>query len=80
MRTILKQKKTVADLVTLLKNSGQEGEVAEYTASMEELQKRFEAVNFDKMISENKGDLILTDKTLAGITEQVKKIRAKIVG
>ena len=79
MRTILKQKKTVADLVTLLKSAGQEGEVAEYTASMEELYKRFEAVDFDKMISENKGDLILTDKNLAGITEQVKKIRSKIV-
>jgi hypothetical protein len=79
IRTILKQKKTVADLVTLLKNSGQEGQVAEYTASMEELYKRFEAVDFEKMISENKGDLILTDKTLAGITEQVKQMRAKIV-
>jgi hypothetical protein len=80
IKTILKQKQTVVDLIALLKASGQDAQVTEYIASLEELHKKFEAVNFDKMISENKGDLIVTDKTLADIAAQVKQIRAKIVG
>ncbi|MES2734506.1 MAG: hypothetical protein V4714_22350 [Bacteroidota bacterium] len=80
IKTILKQKQTVADLIALLKASGQDAQITEYVTSLEELHKKFEAVNFDKMISDNKGDLIVTDKTLADIAAQVKQIRAKIVG
>ena len=77
--TILKQKKPLADLITLLKSSGGDAQVGEYVTSLTELYQKFEAANFEEKLKNNQGNLLVNDKDLAGITAQVKQIRAKIV-
>jgi hypothetical protein len=77
--TILKQKKSLADLIELLKAADQSPQVKEYTDSLTELYKKFEEANFEEKVKANKGDLIVNDKSLVDITAQVKQIRAKIV-
>ncbi|QHT71225.1 hypothetical protein GXP67_33525 [Rhodocytophaga rosea] len=79
MLTIIKQKKSLADLLAILKSAPQDAQVVEYTGYLTDLYNQFENLNFDEKVKTNSGDLVVTDKTLSGITAKVKEIRAKIV-
>jgi hypothetical protein len=79
MLTIIKQKQSLADLLAILKSAPQDAQVVEYTGYLNDLYKQFENLNFDEKVKNNSGDLVVTDKTLSGITAKVKEIRAKIV-
>lgn len=79
MLTIIKQKKSLGDLLTILKSAPQDAQVVEYTGYLNDLYKQFENLNFDEKVKNNSGDMVVTDKTLSGITAKVKEIRSKIV-
>ena len=51
-----------------------------YLTQMQDLKKQFEALNLDDQIRNNRGDLMVNDKTLTGISAKVKQIRKQIVG
>lgn len=79
MLTIIKQKQSLADLLAILKSAPQDAQVVEYTGYLNDLYKQFENLNFDEKVKNNSGDMVVTDKTLSGITAKVKEIRSKII-
>ncbi len=81
VRVILKQKQPLADLISVLKSLKEEDEqVKKLITGLEELKKMYDDLNIEEKIKNNQGDLIVTDKTIKGITDKVKEIRGIIVG
>jgi len=78
--TIAKQKKTLGDLISILKAAKQDATVKEFTTHLEELHKKFETLNIEEQLKNNKGDLKITPQILTDITPKVKEIRNKIIG
>lgn len=76
---IIDQKKSLADLINLLKNVKQDEQVTAYTQKLTDLQAQFEALKFEEKLKANAGDFAVTDKTLLGITAKVKEIRSEMV-
>ncbi len=78
--TIAKQKKTLGDLISILKAAKQDATVKEFTTHLEELHKKFETLNIEEQLKNNKGDLKITPQILTDIIPKVKEIRNKIIG
>ena len=78
--TIARQKKTLGDLISILKAAKQDDIVKEYTGHLKDLHKKFETLNIEEQLKNNKGDLKITPQILTDITPKVKEIRNKIVG
>lgn len=76
---IIDQRKSLADVQNMLKNTAQDATVKDYSAKMDELSKQFAALNFDEKLKNNAGDFAVSDATLKGITAKVKEIRGDIV-
>jgi hypothetical protein len=79
IKTVIDQKKSLADLIEILKNAKQDASVAEYRKVLENLHETFKASQLEEKIKTNKGDLRLTDKSIIDIANKVKEIRTKIV-
>jgi len=76
---ILDQEEPLADMIDLLSSIDNKGDWIEgLINSMEELKGNYEALEIEDQISDNRADLVLTDKTLEKITIQIKKIRATV--
>lgn len=76
---IIDQKKSLADLIGLMKSVKQDDQVTAYTQKLTDLQTQFEALKFEEKVKANVGDFAVTDKTLLGITAKVKEIRSEMV-
>ena len=79
IKTIVDQENSLNDLIKIVKSAKKDAALDEYTKSLEELSATYKASNLKEQIKNNKGDLLLTDKSLADITAKVKQIRSKIV-
>jgi hypothetical protein len=78
MRIILQQKKSVAELLKMLKTVDQTEPVVAIVTDLALLDKAFTALNIEEQIAKNRGDLVLTDKNLEEITTIVERLRAGI--
>ncbi|MDJ1471660.1 hypothetical protein [Xanthocytophaga flava] len=76
---IIKQKQSLADLITILKSVKQDEAVVAYTQKLNDLYGQFEALKFEESLKSNAGNFAVTDKTLTEITKKVEAIRADIV-
>lgn len=77
--SITKQEESLDDLIEILQEVKADPQAQAYLVQMQDLKKQFEALNLDDQIKQNRGDLMINDKTLTGITAKVKQIRGKIV-
>jgi hypothetical protein len=80
MRIVLEQRKSVADLITMLMAVDQTDPVTVMVADLKELQTAYDALNIEEQIKNNRADLVLTDKNLEQITKIVDKLRNSITG
>lgn len=80
VRLILDQEKALGDLIKALQGLNKSDELSKLITQLEDLQKLYKELNIQEKIKNNQGSLILTDKTIQGITEKVKEIRGGIVG
>lgn len=78
MRIILKQKESVTDLVNMLSGVDQVDPVPNILADLKTLQAHYKELNIEEQIKNNRGDLVLSDKNLVGITEVAAKLRKDI--
>lgn len=70
VRVILDQKAPLEELIKALKSLNDKPEdVNKLISDLDELYKMYETLNIDEKIKKNQGDLILSDKTLTGITK-----------
>jgi len=76
---IMEQKKSLGDLIELMKSVKQDEQVAAYTQKLNDLYTQFDALKFEEKLKNNAGDFAVNDKTLQGITAKVKEIRSDIV-
>ncbi|MCU0445198.1 MAG: hypothetical protein MUE85_09780 [Microscillaceae bacterium] len=79
VRLVLDQEKTLGDLLNALKGLEKSEDSDKLIAQLEDLQKLYKALDIQEKIKNNQGGLIITDKTIQGITEKVKEIRNSIV-
>lgn len=79
IKIILDQKAAIGEVTKLLNSVDKDDEVNQLIAEFGELQKTYEALNMDEQIKNNRADLMLSDETLASITEIISKIRARLV-
>lgn len=79
MSIVLKQKKSVGELLNILSTIEQTEPVATIVADLQALKASYDALNIEEQIKNNRGDLALSDKNLADITARVEKLRADIV-
>jgi hypothetical protein len=78
VRIILKQEKPLNDLIKVLKSLDLEPDINDLIKSFEELDKLYKALDIEEKIKNNKGDLVLNDKTIKEITAKVKAIRTEV--
>ncbi len=80
MRVVLEQKVAVSELVKMLSTVEQEDIVPGLLDDLKALEKTYQELNIEEQIRNNRADLVLSDKNLAGITALVEKIRGEITG
>jgi hypothetical protein len=80
MRIVLEQKKSVSDLIKMLSAVDQTEPITAILKDLQELETTYAALNIEEQIKNNRGDLVLTDKNLVGITTIVERIRKGITG
>lgn len=76
IRMILNQEEPLNDMIGLLNNIEDKDDwISGLINSMEELKKNYEALDIQDSLSENRTNVVLSDKTLERITLQIRKIR-----
>ncbi len=79
IKLIVDQEKSLGDMIELLKSIDDKGDWIEgLINSLEELKSNYEMLDVQDQISENRADLVLTDKTLERITLQIEKVRTTV--
>lgn len=79
VKLILKQEEPLSDMISLLNNIQDKDDwIDGLINSMEELKRNYEALEVEDLLSDNRTDLVLTDKTLERITLQISKIRKTV--
>lgn len=78
IRVILEQKKSVSELLKMMKTVDQTEPVTAIVGDLASLESAYTALNIEEQIKNNHADLILTDKNLEEITKIVEKLRASI--
>jgi len=79
VQIITKQDKPLGDLINALKSLAKTDEIANLIKQLEDLAAIYKKLNIADKIKQNRGDLILTDETIKGITNKVKEIRSSII-
>jgi len=79
IKIILDQRVGIAETIKLLESVESDEEVVQLIADFNALLKSYEELNIEEQIKNNQADLILSDETLKNITEQVAKIRARLI-
>src|SRR5690606_6748455 len=67
MRVVLQQKVAVSELVKMLSPLENEDAVKPILADLKELEQTYQGLNIEEQIRNNRADLVLSDKNLAGI-------------
>ena len=75
VRLILEQEEPLADLTKLLSGLEGDGTSAELISMAKDLSTKYSALNIQEKIENNEGTSLLEDESLAGVTEQVIKMR-----
>jgi hypothetical protein len=75
MRVILEQRKSVSELLKMMKSVEQSDPVTAIVADLTKLESAYAALNIEEQIKNNRADLILTDKNLEEITKVVGTLR-----
>ncbi|RAV98094.1 hypothetical protein [Pseudochryseolinea flava] len=78
MRIILQQKKSVSELLKMLKTVEQTEPVVAIVNDLVLLETAYGKLNIEEQIAKNRGDLVLTDKNLEEITTITERIRKGI--
>jgi len=78
MRIVLQQKKSVSELLKMLKTVDQTEPVVAIVTDLTALEGAYSKLNIEEQISKNRGDLVLTDKNLEEITLIVERLRKGI--
>jgi len=79
MQIILNQEKSVDETIAMLETVEQTNPVEQILADLKELQSNFKKLNIQEQIRNNRADLVLSDATLAEITNSVERLRKGIV-
>ena len=80
MRVVLEQKTSVSEMVKMLEDAEQTETIAAIKEDFKELEETYQSLNIEEQIKNNRADLVLSDKNLAGITTIVEKIRKRVTG
>lgn len=80
MRVVLEQKNSVSEVVKMLEAAEQTETVTAIKEDFKKLEQTYQNLNIEEQIKNNRADLVLSDKNLAGITEIVEKIRKQVTG
>lgn len=79
MSVILKQEKSLDDLILLLESTEQSEAVTNMVSELKALSQSYKELNIDEQIENKRADLVLSDQTLIDITTKVASIRQSIV-
>jgi len=79
IKIILDQKAAIAEVIKLLKSVDSDAEVDQLIVDFEALLKTYENLNIEEQIKNNRADLMLSDETLKSITEQIDKMRTRLI-
>ena len=79
IKIILDQRVAIEEVVKLLKSVDSDEEVEQLISDFNALLKTYETLNIEEQIKNNRADLMLSDETLKSITEQVDKMRARLI-
>ena len=80
MRVVLEQRNSVSEVVKMLEAAEQTETVTAIKEDFKKLEQTYQNLNIEEQIKNNRADLVLSDKNLAGITEIVEKIRKQVTG
>jgi hypothetical protein len=75
IRVVLEQKKSVSELLKMMKSVDQTDPVTAIVADLTKLESAYAALNIEEQIKNNRADLILSDKNLVEITSIVEGLR-----
>jgi hypothetical protein len=78
MRIVLQQKKSVSELLKMMKSVDQTEPVVAIVKELAALEEAYSRLNIEEQISKNRGDLVLTDKNLEEITLIVERLHKGI--
>lgn len=79
IRVVLEQEKAVNDLLELLRTVEGTEPVEQLITDLEELKKKYDELNIQEQIRNNRADLVLNNETLSSITQKIEDIRTFIV-
>jgi hypothetical protein len=75
IRVVLEQKKSVSELLKMMKSVEQTDPVTDIVAKLTTLETTYAALNIEEQIKNNRADLVLSDKNLVEITKVVEELR-----
>lgn len=78
IRVVLDQKKSVSELLSMLKTVEQDEPIATIVTDLKALEAQYAALNIEEQIKNNKANMVLSDKNLVEITNIVEKLRKSI--
>jgi hypothetical protein len=78
IRVVLDQKRSVSELLTMLRAIEQTEPVTTIVADLKDLETQYAALNIEEQIKNNKANPVLSDKNLIEITNIVEKLRKNI--
>ena len=79
MQIILNQEKSIDETIAMLETVDQSNPVEQILVDLKELQSNYRKLNIQEQIRNNRADLVLSDATLAEITDSIERIRKSIV-
>jgi hypothetical protein len=78
MRVVLEQRKSVTELLKMMKSVEQSDPVTAIVSDLTKLEAAYTALNIEEQIKNNRADLVLSDKNLAEITSVIDNLRNAI--
>jgi len=78
IRVVLEQKKSVTELLKMMKSVDQTDPVKSIVADLTALENTYKELNIEEQIKNNRADLVLSDKNLVEVTQIVGRLRKAI--
>jgi hypothetical protein len=78
IRVVIQQRESVDELVKIMGSIEQTESVASLLSDLKSLQDSYRALNIEEQIKNNRSDLVISDKNLAGLTSITEKLRKSI--
>jgi hypothetical protein len=80
MRVVMEQESSVSEMLKMLESAEDSETVTAIREDFKTLEDAYKKLNIDEQIKDNRADLVLSDKSLEGITGVVERIRKKVTG